>query len=320
MAQFDADGRMRLAVTRAEPIASGIHRFELRDREGGDLPAFTPGAHVVVRTPGGALRSYSLANDPAERDRYEIAVKREAGGRGGSIDLVDHVAAGAILPVSLPMNNFALARAKEYIFVAGGIGLTPILSMVRSLARSEEAKFRLFVLTRSPETTPYLAELKALPANRVRIHHDGGDPARSLDLWPVFENPGTAHIYCCGPSALMDSVRDMTGHWSGENVHFESFSNPAAEHRGDDHAFAVRIAATGQLVQVPADVSILDALRRAGLRVPSSCESGTCGSCKTRLIAGAPDHRDLVLAEHERASHIMVCVSRAKSAELTIDP
>jgi phthalate 4,5-dioxygenase reductase subunit len=319
MPEFDADGRMRLAVTRAEPIAGGIHLLEVRDPSGADLPEFTPGAHVVVRTPNGALRSYSLCGDPVDRHRYEFAVKREATGRGGSVNLVDEVHAGGMLAVSLPMNNFALTKAKEHVFVAGGIGVTPILSMIRYLVRTGEAKFRLYFLTRSPETTPFLDELRALPAGTVRIHHDRGDPSKMFDLWPVFENPTSAHIYCCGPTGLMDSVRDMTGHWSGENVHFESFTNPAGEHRADDTPFTVRIASTGMVVQVPADCSILEALRRAGLRVPSSCESGTCGSCRTRLVAGTPDHRDLVLTEAERADHVMVCVSRAKTPELVIE-
>lgn len=186
--------------------------------------------------------------------------------------------------------------------------------------RTGAARFRLFYLTRSADTTPFRDEILALQSGgTVKIHHDQGDPAKSFDLWPVFETPNAAHIYCCGPAGLMDAVRDMTGHWSSSAVHFESFSNPAAAPRADDAGFTVRLAKSGTVIEIAADQSILDALRANGLRVPSSCESGTCGSCKTGLVAGEPDHRDLVLAAHERTDHVMVCVSRAKTAELVLD-
>lgn len=314
----DADGRMLLNVSTVQPLADGITGYELRAPGGAALPPFTAGAHVTVRLRNGMLRSYSLANDPIETDRYEIAVKREAAGRGGSAYLVDGLRAGDTLAVSAPMNNFALSRAREFIFVAGGIGITPILSMVRELERTRAARYRLIYLTRSAALTPFADELRAVAHGRVTIHHDQGDPARAFDLWPVFENPSAAHIYCCGPAPLMDSVRDMTGHWANEAVHFEPFSNPDAAPRADDRPVEVRLSGSGALVQVPADVSILEALRRAGHRVPSSCESGTCGSCKTRLLAGEADHRDLVLTDEERRDHIMVCVSRARTPSIEI--
>lgn len=318
MPQLDADGRMFLTVARVTPVATGIHLYELRDRDGAPLPAFTAGSHVTVRLANGMLRSYSLCNDPIESDRYEIAVKREENGRGGSAALVDGVRAGDRLAVSLPMNNFALSSAKEFIFVAGGIGITPILSMVRELARTGAAKFRLVYLARSAAHAPFVDELKALGGAAVKVHFDGGDPAKAFDLWPLFENPTAAHIYCCGPTPLMDGVRDMTGHWSDRAVHFEAFTNPDAGPRADDTPFDVRLAGSGDVVHVPAGVSILEALRDAGHRVPSSCESGTCGSCKTKLLGGTPDHRDLVLAPWERDDHVMVCVSRARTPELVI--
>ena len=149
------------------------------------------------------------------------------------------------------------------------------------------------------------------------IHHDGGDPARALDLWPVLEQP-KGHVYCCGPRGLMEAVRDMTGHWSPSAVHFEAFTEPQ-KHAPDDKPFRVRLARSGAVVDVPAGTTILDAIRAAGHQAASSCESGTCGTCRTRLIAGEADHRDLVLADSERADNIMICVSRARSGELVID-
>ena len=320
-AVVDSPGMTLLRVTRAEPAAEGIRLFELRDPQGGELPAFDSGAHISVKVPSGALRKYSLCNDPAERDRYIIAVKRETTGQGGSASMIDRTSVGDPIYVSPPRNDFALKENRVgYIFIAGGIGITPILSMVRHLRAAGGAKFKLYYLSRSPETTAFLDELSGPQfRGQVKIHHDYGDPAQSLDLWPILEQSKGAHLYCCGPRPLMQSVRDMTGHWSPVAVHFESFVDGSATHKPDDRAFAVRLARSAERIEVPADVSILDAVRGQGHTVPSSCESGTCGTCKTKLISGDVDHRDLVLSDAERADHIMLCVSRARSGDLVID-
>jgi phthalate 4,5-dioxygenase reductase subunit len=268
------------------------------------------------------VRSYSLCNDPAERDRYVITIKREENGKGGSKDLIDNVHAGDTVEVSHPRNLFPLVpKAKKFIFIGGGIGITPIMSMMRHLNASGEAPYKTYYLSRSPATTPFLDELKTPEfSGKVVIHHDQGDPGKSYDLWNVLETPGAqTHVYCCGPLPLMDAVRDMTGHWPDTAVHFEAFSNPDAEPRADDTPFTVKLASSGQTVEVPAGMSILEALRNGGLRVPASCESGTCGTCRTGLISGEADHRDMVLMEEERSTQIMVCVSRAKSPELVLD-
>ena len=305
-------------ITRAERIAEDIHLFELRDPAGGALPEFSPGAHVQLRVPNGLIRKYSLCNDPAERDRYVIAVKREEGGRGGSESLIRDVVEGAEVPVSAPANNFALAKSPAgYLFVAGGIGITPIMAMIRHLTASG-GRFRLYYCTRAPAVTAFRDELSAPELRgKVKIHHDGGDLAKALDLWPIVEKPH-GHLYCCGPRGLMQSVRDMTGHWSPSAVHFEAFTE-AAEAKPDDKPFTVRLAQSGGSVAVPVGKTILEALRDHGLDVPSSCESGTCGTCRTRLVSGEADHRDLVLTDNERATNIMVCVSRARCGELVID-
>jgi phthalate 4,5-dioxygenase reductase subunit len=302
-------------ITRTERVAEDIHLFELRDPAGGELPAFSAGSHVSLRVPGGHLRKYSLCNDPAERDRYVIAVKREAGGRGGSESLIREAAVGHEIPVSAPVNNFALAKSPAgYLFVAGGIGITPIMAMIRELAASG-GRFKLYYCTRSPEVTAFRDELAEFGRNVV-IHHDGGDLARALDLWPILEKP-KGQLYCCGPRGLMQAVRDMTGHWSPSAVHFEAFTDTAP--RPDDTPFRVRLARSGQTIEVPVGTTILEALRAHGIEAPCSCESGTCGTCRTRLLAGEADHRDLVLGDEERETNIMVCVSRARSDELVID-
>src|SRR5690349_15962119 len=192
-------------VTRAERIAEDIHLFELRDPAGDELPPFSAGSHVSLRVPGGFLRKYSLCNDPAERDRYVIAVKREPNGRGGSESLIRNAAVGHEIPVSAPVNNFALAKSPAgYLFVAGGIGITPIMAMIRELAAAG-GRFRLYYCTRAPAVTAFRDELSAPELRgKVKIHHDGGDLAKALDLWPIVEKPH-GHLYCCGPRGLMQS-------------------------------------------------------------------------------------------------------------------
>lgn len=310
-----------LLVSALDAIANGIYRIELVDPNGDNLPEFTPGAHVRIETPSGQMRHYSLCNDPDEQDRYVIAVKREEEGTGGSRSLVDETRVGDRLKVSAPRNDFELTgNPARYIFIAGGIGITPILSMIHHLQATGGKPFKLYYLTREPSQTAFLEELSAPEyRGKVVIHHDHGDPDNSYDLWPVLEQPKGAHIYCCGPRGLMEAVRDMTGHWTPSSVHFEDFGGSQSASTTEDTPFTVRLHKTGEAIPVPAGVSILEALRVNGHHVPYSCESGTCGSCRTRLLEGEAEHRDLVLSEAERQDQIMVCVSRARSKELVID-
>ncbi|MDO9279275.1 MAG: PDR/VanB family oxidoreductase [Polaromonas sp.] len=311
---------VNLQVVRKEALTSDIDLFELRSPDGQDLPAFTAGAHLTVQVPNGARRNYSLCSHPADTSLYQIAVKRDRGGRGGSISMADDVHLGDLLPVSAPRNNFELhPRATRFLFVAGGIGITPILAMMRHLKSQGNTAFKLIYCTRDADSTAFLSELNSDDfAAHVQIHHDHGDIHQALDFWPVFETPTQAHVYCCGPRGLMDTVADMSGHWPSGAVHFESFGVDASTH-ATNTAFNVRLQKSGATVAVSAEQSILQALRAAGHAVPSSCESGTCGSCRTGLLAGDAEHRDMVLSENEKSSHIMVCVSRATSAELVLD-
>ncbi|UST56194.1 PDR/VanB family oxidoreductase (plasmid) [Comamonadaceae bacterium OTU4NAUVB1] len=318
--QTHADTKMPLRVARAYDVAEGIRSFELVQPDGSELPPFTPGSHVKVQTPSGAMRKYSLSNDPAERDRYVITVKRDAAGQGGSVSMHDDVKEGDTLPTSVPDNAFPLVeKAKGYLFIAGGIGITPILSMIRSFGELPPAPWKLFYLTRSPASTAFLDDLSQPELKKqVRIHHDQGDPARTFDLWPALEKPNTAHVYCCGPRPLMEAVRDMTGHWSPANVHFESF-NEGGGVRPEDQPFKVKLARSGGEYNVPVGQSILSVLREHGCDAASSCESGTCGTCRTGLLGGEADHRDMVLMPEEMEHQIMICVSRARSPELVLD-
>lgn len=318
--QTHADTQMPLRIARITDAAEGIRSFELVHPDGSELPPFTPGSHVKVQVPNGLVRKYSLCNDPAERHRYVITVKRDPGGQGGSVSLCNDSREGDSIPTSLPENAFPLvADAKRYVFIAGGIGITPILSMIRSFGELPPAPWKLYYLTRSPESTAFLQELEAPDyRGKVVIHHDEGDPGNAFDLWPVLERPtpGT-HVYCCGPKPLMEAVRDMAGHWSAKSLHFESF-NEGGEVRPDDKPFTVVLAGSSQRFEVPVGKSILGVLREHGCNAPASCESGTCGTCRTKLVGGEADHRDMVLMPEEMQSQIMICVSRAKGDELVI--
>ncbi len=312
-----------VSVAAKREIATGTFLFELVT-PGGDcarpLPPFTAGAHLTVVTPSGVRRNYSLCGDPSDTTRYCIAVKRDANGRGGSVSMADDVAHGSTLLISAPRNNFELApRAKKFLFIAGGIGITPILSMMLHLKRGEFAEsFSLIYCTRNAENTAFAAALASEFSGKVVLHHDHGDANQAFDFWPVLERPSGAHIYCCGPTALMDSVADMSGHWPSGSVHFERFGVDSKS-LTENGAFDVSLQKTGLSLHVNAEQTLLEALRANGCTVRSSCESGTCGSCRTGLISGDVEHRDVVLAADERKNQIMVCVSRARSGRLVLD-
>jgi phthalate 4,5-dioxygenase reductase component len=222
-------GRKRglvLTITAKHEIAQDIHFFDLRLPEGGELPTFTAGAHIPVRIPNGRMRSYSLCNASAERDRYCLAVKKDLSGRGGSINLIDATDVGDTLTIAPPRNLFPLiGNPPSTIFIAGGIGITPIRSMIAELKAAGDKPFALYYFTRSPEQMAFRAEFTAPEfRSQVTLHHDGGDASKAFDLAPVLATPNDAHIYCCGPRGLMDAVRAQTRHWPAGTVHFEDFT------------------------------------------------------------------------------------------------
>ena len=314
---------MLLRIRSISYLAEAINGYELVDPKGRDLPRFAAGAHVAVRLGHGVLRDYSLWNDPAERRRYCIAVLREPGGEGSHL-LHDTMRVGELVEVSLPRNNFPLAaEARRHLFIAGGIGITPIMAMIAELRR-RGADFLLHYCTRTAEGTAFRDELDLLAAQgRVRFHHDGGDPARSLDIAALLREPqaGT-HLYFCGPSAMMTAAASAAAHWPAGTVHCEYFTGPAARPPRpleEDRPFRVRLAQSGGEYDVPAGETIIDVLRRHGIAVRTSCELGYCGACLTRYRAGEPDHRDQILSETDRARYLLICCSRAKTPIIELD-
>lgn len=317
---------LNLRVQRITPEAEDIRSYELVPEEGGALPPFEAGAHLEVQVPGGFSRQYSLCNDPAETHRYLIAVQRDARGRGGSQAMHERVRVGDVLTTRLPRCDFPLLHARTYVLVAGGIGITPLLSMAHQLQR-QGARWHLHSCTRSPERTAFRALLSSPAfASHVTFHHDGGDPSRGLDVKALFatRTAGT-RVYCCGPAPLMRAVHEATlrHQWPREKVHFEAFSAEAtgAISGQADTEFEVVIRSTGATYPVPPGQTVLNVLRQNGLRIQSDCEAGTCGTCLTRVLDGDPEHRDTFLPEAQRAAcrGMLVCVSRARSRRLVLD-
>ncbi len=308
---------MRLRVARKRALTPAIAELTLVPEGGGSLPAAEPGAHITVQTPSGAMRRYSLVHPDASPGSYTIAVKREAESRGGSASMHDETEEGTVLPAEDPKNDFPLNDKGPVCLVAGGIGVTPIHAMAQALSAAGRP-FRLIYCTRSRAETAYAEELEALCGESMVLHHDEGDPDRAFDFWDAFAEPTAEHVYCCGPAGLMEEVRGVTGHWPEGRIHFEDFK-PVDVVRADDRAFTVVMARTGTEVTVPADRSILEALRDGGHATSSSCESGTCGTCKCSYLEGEVDHRDMVLMDDERDSRIMICVSRAMGDRLVLD-
>jgi len=311
---------LKVAAITAE--ADGINTFELVDPAGRPLPPFAAGAHVDVHIPGGFLRQYSLCNDPRETHRYVVAVQRDTKGRGGSQRLHDTVKSGDTLAIGAPRNNFPLHEgARRHRLIAGGIGVTPILAMVKHLVVTS-ADWHLDYCTREPARTAFLELLrKPLFKGRVDVHFDGGDPTKGLDVKQALAQQGEGeHLYCCGPTGLMEAVKAAVGHWAPDTVHFEYFVNENLD-AGLNAAFQVRIASSGAVYDVPADKSIMQVLREHGHDIDSSCEEGICGTCATPVKEGAIDHRDAVLSDEEKTSNrwMMVCCSRAKSGVIVLD-
>ena len=273
---------------------------------------FTAGAHVDVSLPNGLTRQYSLTNDPDERHRYVLGVKCERDGRGGSRSLFDDVAVGDLLEVSEPRNTFPLVEdGSPIILIAGGIGVTPIRSMAfRIAALGLEHKVHYAVRSRSEAAF-------ALPGVSLHVDDEAG---ALLDLSRVVADaPANAHLYCCGPAPMLAAFEAACAERPAEQVHVEHFGPVAPP--SDSAAFTVELARSGRRVPVAPGQSILDALRGAGLSVMSSCEQGVCGTCETRVIAGVPEHRDLLLSAVEKAANntMMICCSGSLEAVLVLD-
>lgn len=308
------EASLRLTVRRMTWEADGVLSVELVHPDGKPLPAWTPGAHLDVHA-GGQVRQYSLCGDPRTPDVYRIGVLNEPASRGGSRFVHTQLRPGQQITVSEPRNRFELEDADAYVFVAGGIGITPLLAMARE-ASGRGAAWRMVYGGRSRASMAFTGELDALGGDVTLVPQD---EQGHIDLDTALAGlPDGTLVYSCGPEPLLTAVEQRC---PADRLRLERFAAPTVESAGDGEAFEVECRASGLTLTVGAGTSVLEAAEGAGLTVDHSCRDGICGSCETRVLEGTPDHRDFLLSEAERAAgtSMMICVSRCASGRLVLD-
>jgi ferredoxin-NADP reductase/DMSO/TMAO reductase YedYZ heme-binding membrane subunit len=297
--------------------ADGVMSLSLTSPTGATLPDWTPGAHIEIRLPSGRQRRYSLCGNPAQRDRYRVAVQRKQDGRGGSREVHDRLRPGIALQVWPPRNNVALVPAPSYLLVAGGIGITCLLPMAQALALAG-ARWELVYGGRTRSRMAFLDRLAELDPYRVRVVPE--DEQGLIELAPLLDGqpPGTA-VYCCGPPGLVDTVTALVSTRPGLSLHTEQFA-PGSGLPCGSKPVTLELRRTGTTVEVPADSTLLAAVASHAPRLAGGCEQGVCGRCQVTVLAGEPEHHDTYLTPRERAAgQMLLCVSRAHCPQLTLD-
>jgi ferredoxin-NADP reductase len=316
---------LTVRVERISRLTADVCAFTLVHRQGGRLPAFEPGAHIDVHTPGGFTRQYSLAEaagTSGAADRYVIGVKREGAGGGGSAAMHDRVQVGDLLAISAPRNGFMLQDdAQHHLLLAGGIGITPMLAMAQHLQRSG-GRFTLCVFARSRDHLAFADALAAL-APHVRCHFDDPAAAEKVDLAALLSHPPAGdHLYLCGPAGFMQAARAAAAHWPENAVHLEYFAAPEGGAAVTGKAFELRLARRGIQVTVAAGQTAVEALHDIGIDVPTSCEQGLCGTCVVGWLpgdGGEPEHHDHCLPAAERQRKVALCCARARGGVLVLN-
>ncbi|RDV00680.1 oxidoreductase [Trinickia dinghuensis] len=311
-----------LVIARKDVVAAGVVRLTFTRKDGAELPSWEPGAHIDLRFASkGAeyVRQYSLCGQIADRRQWQVAVRLAPDSRGGSAHIHEALAVGDTVDVTGPRNNFPLVTARHYTFIAGGIGITPILPMIVDVCASG-ADWSLLYCGRSADSMPFAEEVLALGAGKVSLHTSDTRGEADLPALIARMHPETV-LYCCGPESMLRTIDEQCSTWSEDRVHVERFSRREDRAEGAGTAFEVEFARSGVVVTVPADRSILEMAEENGVDIDSSCQEGVCGSCETKVLSGIPDHRCSVLSDKERAAGqtMMVCVSRSCSGRLVLD-
>jgi vanillate O-demethylase ferredoxin subunit len=303
--------------------AEQINSYVLKPVAGQLLPAFTAGSHIDLHLANGMIRNYSLLNDASETDRYVIAVKRDAQGRGGSRFVHDMLRAGDVVSISRPSNNFEFNETASYsLFLAGGIGITPILAMVRRVVALGR-RWELHYAARTRIDAAFLDELAALGSGQggeVHVTFDREPGATMLDVAAIAAKAAPeAHLYCCGPLPMLEAFEAAVTSRPRHQIHVEYFS--AEEAPAAAGGFEVRLNRSGRVIPVISGKTILETLLDAGVNVSYACSEGVCGACETRVVEGIPDHRDIFLSDEEKADNkqIMICCSGSKTPVLVLD-
>ena len=317
-APMSTSATLKLRLNAIRYVARDILAYELGGLAGGVLPPAEPGAHIGLILPNSITRQYSLVHAGSGLTSYEVAVKRDPKGRGGSVFMHDNLRVGTELGIEPPRNNFPLTEAAtNSVFFAGGIGVTPILAMLERLATLGRPR-TLYYASRHREELAYLPQLAALV--EPHLHVDTEQGGRVFDIAAkVAEQPRDSHLYCCGPAPMLAAFEATTADWPPGQIHVEYFT--AHEEAATAGGYTVALARSGREFVIPAGKSILQVLREGGLTLPSSCEEGVCAACETAVLEGTPDHRDAILTPAERASNrvMMICCSGSKSPRLVLD-
>lgn len=310
---------MQLRIVAKERVAQSVVALTLAHHQGLRLPDWAPGAHIDLVLPTGTTRQYSLCGDRWDAHHYRIGVLREPEGRGGSAYIHDDLRVGDAVGIGGPRNNFGLVPARRYLFIAGGIGITPLLPMITQ-AELMDIPWRLLYGGRTCSSMAFLDEL-ARHGNRVTAVPQDVHGLLDLPTWLAEAEREQSTVYVCGPGPLLDAVESRCAGWPAGRLRTERFVPREQGAPVRSTAFEVELARSGGTVTVTPDTSVLDAVLAAGVAVLSSCRAGTCGTCETAVLAGAPDHRDSILTDTERAEQncMFVCVSRACSDRLVLD-
>lgn len=319
MNPFHRDVIRDLILDQKMSVADDTVMLTLRDPTGRPVPAWQPGAHIELLLRADLVRQYSLCSDPADRSSLQVAVLRSPQSRGGSRYVHDQLIEGQQIRIRGPRNNFEFDAQKRYLFIAGGIGITPIIPMMAA-AQDQGAHWRLIYGGRTRSSMAFADHLQRTYGRRVHLRPQ--DEYGLLDLPSLLRRrKRRTAIYCCGPEPLLAAVESASSHWPDGALHLERFAPKTDAQNGPSQAFEVELAQSGQTVTVPADMSILDAIEQAGHSTMSSCEEGVCGTCEVPVLSGAIDHRDSVLNNRQRAAgdKMMICVSRARGPRLVLD-
>lgn len=310
--------QVKLEVAAKDVEAEGVVTLTLRHPNGRRLPDWDPGAHIDLVLPNGVTRQYSLCGDRWDAHTYRVGVLREPAGRGGSAYVHEELQPGDLVAVGGPRNNFHLVPSQRYLFVAGGIGITPLLPMVRQ-AEMVGADWHLLYGGRTRASMGFLGDLEQY-GDRVQVCPQDTDGLLDLS-GALAQHADKARVYVCGPPALLDAVERLTAGWASGVLRTERFVAKEQAAPARDGAFDVELVRSGLSVTVPPTTSILDSVREAGVRVLSSCREGTCGTCETGVLDGLPDHRDSILDDAERAGGdcMFICVSRSRGDRLALD-
>ena len=307
-----------LVVVERTKVADGMVSVVLAAPDGRELPSWVPGAHVDLLLTPKLVRQYSLCGSPTNRTGWRIGVLLVAASRGGSRFIHEELKLGARVAVRGPHNCFPLLAGPAYVFLAGGIGITPLLPMIAE-AEAAGARWTIFYGGRTRDSMGFVEEL-APYGDRVVIWPE--DESGMLDIGLILGQPQTGVlVYACGPEGLLQAVEGQCARWPVGSLHVERFAPRPVDAAAAGRSFEVLCQQSGVTVTVPADRSILEVVLEAGVPALSSCLEGVCGTCETAVLEGEPDHRDSLLSKKEKAAghHMMICVSRSYGPRLVLD-